>query len=143
MPTFVLFMVNTNDGNTKLFNSGSAVIFKLDTTVGISWIPFKYDKRVLIPWSNSWFPKVCNNSNTKNNINYITIKYYRYVTGSIKINDYWRNYNTILNIALIDLYDIPGQDQSRSTVWSWTISRQSTFVKTYFSRHCSYILYIF
>lgn len=53
MPTFVLFMVNTNDGNTKLFNSGSAVIFKLDTTVGISCIPFKYDKRVLIPWSNS------------------------------------------------------------------------------------------
>lgn len=36
MPTFVLFMVNTNDDNTKLFNSGSAVIFKLDTTVGIS-----------------------------------------------------------------------------------------------------------
>ncbi|KAE9545493.1 hypothetical protein AGLY_001036 [Aphis glycines] len=33
MPTFVLFMVSINDGNTKLFNSGSAVIFKLDTTL--------------------------------------------------------------------------------------------------------------
>lgn len=44
----------------NLFNSGSAVKFKFDTTVGIPLIPFKNDKRVPTPSSNSWFPKVWN-----------------------------------------------------------------------------------
>lgn len=39
IPTWVLFIVNINDGNRYLSNLGSAVVFKLDTTVGIFFIP--------------------------------------------------------------------------------------------------------
>lgn len=64
IPTFVSFSVNVKDGNNNSFNSGSAVVFKFDTTVGILLVSFRYNNRLLTPSSNSWFPSVYSYSNT-------------------------------------------------------------------------------